>query len=58
LSGLSIASEHAQVTCDAESKAADAVTIMPIGKNAKVTVNGKKVVVSIQAKERHANGAL
>ena len=46
------------MTYDAESKAADAVTIMPIGKNAKVTVNGKKVVVSIQAKERHANGAL
>ena len=34
------------MTYDAESKAADAVTIMPIGKNAKVTVNGKKVVVS------------
>ena len=53
LSGLSIASEHAQVTYDAESKAADAVTIMPIGKNAKVTVNGKKVVVSkYKAKEQ------
>ena len=47
LSGLSIASEHATITYDEEGGGANSITIMPVNKNAKVTINGKKIVGSV-----------
>jgi pSer/pThr/pTyr-binding forkhead associated (FHA) protein len=48
LSGLSIVSEHATISYDQNEKDTE-VTIMPIGgTNAKVRVNGKKIIGAVQ----------